>query len=170
MVLNKVLTHPNTSGCIWMKAFNITWYLRVVYPRQLLVGLLSDHHSRQVRRVGGQTEEAEDGPQVHQQTACPTLRRLDGDRPPEQNGVTHVECWGEGEDPISVASAWRHAKRAVPLIQSEEHGGDVERNEDAEPHGPVEWPHEGADGGSRVAGTNLRKERKQILQNDLLCL
>lgn len=97
-----------------------------MYARQLFVGLLSDHDGGEVGRVGGQTEEAEDGPQVHQQAARPALGRLDGHRPPEQDGVAHVERRGERKDAVAVASAWRHAKRAVPLVKGEEDGSDVQ--------------------------------------------
>ena len=51
----------------------------------------------------------------------------------------------------------RHAKRAVPLVQREEERGQVQRDEDAHPHGPVQRPHEGADGGRRVFAADLGK-------------
>lgn len=97
-----------------------------MYARQLFVGLLSDHDGGEVGRVGGQTEEAEDGPQVHQQAARPALGRFNGHRPPEQDGVAHVESRRERKDAVAVASAWRHAKRTVPLVQGEENGSDME--------------------------------------------
>lgn len=52
----------------------------------------------------------------------------------------------------------RHAKGAVPLVQGEEERGEVQRDENPHPHGPVEGPHEGADGGCRVFAADLRRD------------
>ena len=49
----------------------------------------------------------------------------------------------------------RHAEGAVPLVQGEEERGEMQRDEDAHPHGPVEGPHEGSDGGRGVPASNL---------------
>ena len=130
-------------------------HLGVVDAGQLLVGLLAHHDGGQVGGVGGQAEQAEDGPQVHQQSARPALGRLDGHGASKQDGVAHVEGGGEGEDALAVASAGGHAEGALPLVQSEEDCGDVQRHEDAQPHGPVQGPHEGPDWGSCVPCTHL---------------
>lgn len=122
----------------------------------MLIGFLPDHDSRQVSSVRGQTEQTEDGPEVHQQAAGPALWGLDGDGSSKEDGVAHVERRGKREDSVAVAPARGHPKGAVPLVQGEEDGGDVEGHENAQPHGPVEGPHERADGCSRVAGTNLK--------------
>lgn len=49
----------------------------------------------------------------------------------------------------------------MPLIQSEEDGGDMKGDKDAEPHGPVERPHEGTNGCSCVTSANLGKRVTQ---------
>lgn len=126
-----------------------------MYPWQLLIGFLPDHDSSQISSVGGQTEKTEDGPEVHQQPTSPALWRLDGHCSPKEDGVAHIKGWREREDTVAVAPTGCHPKGAVPLIQGEEDGGDMEGDKDAEPHGPVERPHEGADGRCSVTSTNL---------------
>lgn len=80
---------------------------------------------------------------------------LGGDGASEQDGVAEVEGGGVGEDAQPVPAVRRHAEGAVPLVQGEEERGEVQRDEDAHPHGPVEGPHEGSDGGRRVFAADL---------------
>lgn len=126
-----------------------------MYPWQLLIGFLPNHDSSQVSSVGGQTEETKDCPKIHQQATSPALWRLDGYCSSKENSVAHVKGRGEREDAVAIASTRRHPKGAVPLVQGEEDGSDMQGDKDAEPHGPMEGPHEGANGCSRVTGTNL---------------
>lgn len=80
---------------------------------------------------------------------------LGGDGAPEQDGVAEVEGGGVGEDAQPVPAVGRHAKRAVPLVQGEEERGEMQRDENTHPHGPVEGPHEGSDGGCGVFAADL---------------
>lgn len=50
--------------------------LVVVDSRDLLESLLPDHDGGEVGGVAGQHQQAEDGPQIHQETAGPALGRL----------------------------------------------------------------------------------------------
>lgn len=50
--------------------------LLVVDSRDLLESLLPDHYGGEVGGVAGQHQQAEDGPQIHQETAGPALGRL----------------------------------------------------------------------------------------------
>lgn len=56
-----------------------------------------------------------------------------------------------------------HAEGAVPLVQGEEKRGEVQRDKNTHPHGPVERPHEGSDGGCSVSATNLVGQKKVAL-------
>lgn len=80
---------------------------------------------------------------------------LGGDGAAEQDGVAEVEGGRIGEYAHPVAPVGGHAEGAVPLVQGEEKCGEVQRDEDAHPHGPVQGPHEGADGGCRVPTADL---------------
>lgn len=82
---------------------------------------------------------------------------LGGDGAAEQYGVAEVEGGGVGEDAQPVPAVRRHAEGAVPLVQGEEERREVQRDEDAHPHGPVQGPHEGADGGGGVPTPDLRR-------------
>lgn len=88
---------------------------------------------------------------------------LGSDGAAEQYGVAEVEGRGVGEDAQPVPAVRRHAERAVPLVQGEEERREVQRDEDAHPHGPVEGPHEGADRGGGVPTPNLRGHMKKRL-------
>lgn len=81
---------------------------------------------------------------------------LGGDGAAEQYSVAEVEGRGVGEDAQPVPAVRRHAEGAVPLVQGEEERREVQRDEDAHPHGPVQGPHEGADGGGGVPAPDLR--------------
>lgn len=85
---------------------------------------------------------------------------LGGNSASKENGVAKVECRGVGKDPQPVPAMGRHAKWAVPLVQGEEERSEVQRDEDAHPHGPVEGPHEGSDGSCGVFATNLDEHKK----------
>lgn len=104
---------------------------------------------------------------------CPSLRDaylshrgellyLGGDSASKQYGVAEIEGGGVGEDAQPVPAVGRHAEGAVPFVQGEEERGEVQRDEDAHPHGPVERPHEGADGGCGVPATNLKTKPKKL--------
>lgn len=56
-----------------------------------------------------------------------------------------------------------HAEGAVPLVQGEEKRGEVQRDKNTHPHGPVERPHEGSNGGCSVSATNLVGQKKVAL-------
>lgn len=85
---------------------------------------------------------------------------LGGDGASKQDGVAEVEGGGVGEDAQPVPAVGRHAEGAVPLVQGEEERGEVQRDEDPHPHGPVEGPHESADGGCRVFAADLGSRAK----------
>lgn len=121
-----------------------------MYARKLLEGLLPDHDCSKVGRVTGQNQQAEDCPQVHEEPASPALGRLAGDGAAEEDGIAQVEGWRVGEDPHAVASMWRHAKGALPLIKREKECCDVKCHKYSHPHGPVQRPHEGANRCCRV--------------------
>lgn len=53
----------------------------------------------------------------------------------------------------------RHAEGTVPLVQGEEERGEMQRDENPHPHGPVERPHKGSDGGRSVPATNLVRQK-----------
>lgn len=106
---------------------------------------------------------------------CPTLRDaysshrrellyLGGDSASEQYGVAEIEGGGVGEDAEPVPAMGCHAEGAVPLVQGEEERGEVQRDENTHPHGPVEGPHEGSDGGRSVPATNLVGQRQKNMQ------
>lgn len=54
--------------------------LVVVDSRDLLESLLPHHDGGQVGGVAGQHQQAEDGPEVHEETASPAFRRLQSNR------------------------------------------------------------------------------------------
>lgn len=54
--------------------------LVVVNSRDLLEGLLPDHDGGQVGSVAGQNQQAENGPQVHQEATRPALWSLETER------------------------------------------------------------------------------------------
>ena len=80
-------------------------HLGVVDPRQLLESLVPNHDGSQVGRVAGQHEQAEDGPQVHEEAARWALGRLAGYRASKEDGIAEVESRGVGEHGVPVASA-----------------------------------------------------------------
>lgn len=121
-------------------------HLGVVNPRQLLESLVPDHDGSQVGRVAGQHEQAEDGPQVHEQTPGGALGCLAGHCASKQDGVAEVEGRGVGENGAAVPAAGCEAIGAAPLIQREEERGEVQGGKDAQPHGPVQRPHKGPEG------------------------
>lgn len=90
---------------------------------------------------------------------------LGGDGAAKQYGVAEVEGRGVGEDAQPVPAVGRHAEGAVPLVQGEEERREVQRDENAHPHGPVEGPHEGSDGGRRVPTPNLGDYKKAALSS-----
>ena len=59
--------------------------------RHVLEGLLADHDGGQVGGVAGQDQQAEDGPQVHEEAARPALGRLGRHGASEQDGPAQVE-------------------------------------------------------------------------------
>lgn len=90
---------------------------------------------------------------------------LGGDGAAKQYGVAEVESRGVGEDAQPVPAVGRHAEGAVPLVEGEEERREVQRDENAHPHGPVEGPHEGSDGGRRVPTPNLGDYKKAALSS-----
>lgn len=89
------------------------------------------------------------------------LLYLSGDGASEEYCVAEIEGRRVGEHTQPVSAMGGHAKRAVPLVQGEEECGEVQRDENADPHGPVERPHEGSDGRCRVPATNLNDMNKK---------
>lgn len=93
---------------------------------------------------------------------------LGGDGASKQNGVAEVEGRGVGEDTQPVPAMGRHAEGAVPLVQGEEERGKMQRDENPHPHGPVEGPHEGSDGGCGVFAADLEgREAEFIVENGI---
>lgn len=90
---------------------------------------------------------------------------LGGDGAAKQYGIAEVESRGVGEDAQPVPAVGRHAEGAVPLVQGEEERREVQRDENAHPHGPVKGPHEGSDGGRRVPTPNLGDYKKAALSS-----
>lgn len=61
-----------------------------------------------------------------------------------------------------------HAEGAVPLVQGEEERSEVQRDEDAHPHGPVQRPHEGSNGSCCVSAANLVGHKETPVQETAL--
>lgn len=93
---------------------------------------------------------------------------LGGDSASKQYGIAEIQGRGVGEDAQPVPSMGRHPKGAVPLVQCEEKRGEVQRDKNSHPHGPVERPHEGSDGGCSVSAANLVEQKKLDLSSSLL--
>lgn len=83
------------------------------------------------------------------------LLYLGGDSASKQDGVAEIEGRGVGEHTQPVPAMRCHAEGAVPLIQGEEERREMQRDENARPHRPVERPHKGSDGGCSVVAANL---------------
>lgn len=93
---------------------------------------------------------------------------LGGDSASKQYGVAEIQGRGVGEDAQPVPTMGRHPKGAVPLVQGEEKCGEVQRDKNSHPHGPVERPHESSDGGCCVSATNLVEQKKLDLSSSFL--
>lgn len=88
------------------------------------------------------------------------LLYLGGDSASKQYGVAEIEGGGVREHPQPVPAMGCHAEGAVPLVQGEEERGEMQRDKNPHPHGPVERPHEGSDGGCSVPAAYLSGQNK----------
>lgn len=120
-------------------------HLGIVYPADLVQQLATAHVGGEVPSVGREEDNAERGINVRDEAATPTFWRFAGHGVREENGPAEVEGRGEAEDFLAVASRGGQSVRTVPLADDTCHGSSVHRDEDTQPHGPMERRCEGAE-------------------------